>query len=70
MTLGKLLKQVRLITGITQEKLAQELNVSLSTINRWENGHTSPSRLAKMRLVEFGRKNEIDTLIKNELEKL
>jgi transcriptional regulator with XRE-family HTH domain len=31
---------------LTQEKFAVHLGVSFPTINRWENGHTTPSPLA------------------------
>lgn len=70
MTFGELLKQVRIDSGITQEQFARELNVSFSTINRWENGHTTPSRLAKMRLIEFSQQRNIDRLIVVEIEDL
>ena len=53
MTFGDVLKAVRADIGITQEQLARELSVSFSTLNRWENGHTRPSRLARIRLLEF-----------------
>jgi len=36
----------------TQEQLARELGVSFVSVNRWENGHSEPSRMAK-RLIEF-----------------
>ena len=35
---SKTLHRVRLERGFTQEKLAQELNVSRQTISHWENG--------------------------------
>lgn len=65
-----IIKKVRKQLGITQEQLARELDISFSTINRWENGHTSPSKLAKRRLIEFCRNNNVDITIISELEKL
>lgn len=53
MAFGELMKKIRSELNITQEQFARELNVSFSTLSRWENGHTVPSRLAKMRLIEF-----------------
>lgn len=70
MTFEDLIKAIRIELNITQEQLAHELNISFSTINRWENGHTSPSKLAKIRLLEFCRKKNVDENITFELEKL
>jgi transcriptional regulator with XRE-family HTH domain len=70
MPFGDLIKAIRMELNITQEQLARELNISFSTINRWENGHTSPSKLAKMRLLEFCSRNNVDANITSELEKL
>lgn len=67
---GDIIKEVRKELGITQEKLAHELDISFSTINRWENGHTSPSRLAKRRLLEFCKNNNVNIIIIAKLEKL
>lgn len=39
-------KVLRRTIGLTQEGLARELNVTFSTVNRWENGHVEPSHLA------------------------
>ncbi|NJO79193.1 MAG: helix-turn-helix transcriptional regulator [Cyanobacteria bacterium RM1_2_2] len=36
--------------GLTQEKLAAQLGVSFSTLNRWENEHSQPSPLAREKL--------------------
>ena len=38
---------------MSQEELAYALGVSFATINRWENGKTSPSRLARNHLKMF-----------------
>lgn len=67
---GDLIKEVRKELGITQEKLAHELDISFSTINRWENGHTSPSRLAKRRLLDFCKNNNANITIISKLEEL
>ena len=40
------MKALRQRLDMTQEDLAHELGVTVSTVNRWENGHTRPSRLA------------------------
>ena len=49
-------KEVRLQLEMSQEDLARELGVSFATINRWENGKTTPSRLAR---------NQFDTFCKD-----
>ena len=41
-----LIREVRTRLGLTQEKFAARLGVTLPTINRWENGRTKPSPLA------------------------
>lgn len=40
------IKQIRLDLGLTQVAFAKKLHVSFSTVNRWENGHVQPNRLA------------------------
>jgi len=32
---------------MTQEEFAHAVGVTVSTVNRWENGHIEPSRLAR-----------------------
>lgn len=44
--IGKLIRELRLLTGLTQEKFAAHLGVTYPTINRWENGRSNPSPLA------------------------
>lgn len=43
---GKLIRDLRLLTEMTQEKFAAELGVTHSSISRWERGCSKPSPLA------------------------
>jgi transcriptional regulator with XRE-family HTH domain len=38
---------------MSQQKLAEELNVSYTTVNRWENKRTIPSKLARKSFIDF-----------------
>lgn len=44
------IKALRSQLGLTQERLARLLNVTVSTVNRWEKEHASPSTLAAEKL--------------------
>lgn len=44
--IGQLVRELRQTLRLTQEKLAAQLGVTFPTINRWENGHATPSPLA------------------------
>ncbi len=48
---GKLIREMRLHLGLTQEQLALSLGVTCSSTNRWENTMVTPSPLA-MRKIE------------------
>jgi putative transcriptional regulator len=50
---GKLIRELRLALGLTQEQLAAALGVTYSTINRWENGRSKPSPLAMEKIEEI-----------------
>jgi DNA-binding transcriptional regulator YiaG len=43
---GSEIKELRMRLGLTQEEFAHALAVTFSTVNRWENGHAKPSKLA------------------------
>lgn len=49
--IGKLIRELRIEIGLTQEQFAAELGVVYPTVNRWENGRSQPSPLA-MKLIE------------------
>lgn len=53
-------KRVRKELGLSQEQLARELSISFSTINRWENGKSHPSQMAKGLFCSFCKNKNID----------
>jgi putative transcriptional regulator len=54
------IKEIRKRLNLSQEELAKKLGVSFSSVNRWENGQTKPSKLARHQLellfLEFDNK--------------
>lgn len=50
------IKDLRGRLKVSQEELAALAGCSFTTINRWENGRTKPSRLAAARLDEIERR--------------
>jgi putative transcriptional regulator len=50
---GDVIRRFRQARGLTQEELAHELGVTSSSVNRWENGHCGPTKLARRRLDEL-----------------
>ena len=48
--LASRLKQLRSSRGWAQEDLARRIDVSLSTVQRWESRDTRPTRLARKAL--------------------
>ena len=51
--IGLFFKQLRNEKGITQEKLADVLNVNSRTISRWENARTMPDFDVLIELADF-----------------
>ena len=50
------LKELRTKKGWTQEDLARDINVSLSTVQRWEKKGGEPTRLARRELKRLFRR--------------
>ena len=44
---------------MTQEEFAQELGITVSTVNRWENGHSNPSKLARATLERMASRHGV-----------
>ncbi|QSJ16121.1 helix-turn-helix transcriptional regulator [Nostoc sp. UHCC 0702] len=44
--IGLFIQDIRFLMGLTQEEFAGIIGVTFPTVNRWENGHTKPSKLA------------------------
>lgn len=66
MELDKELKRLRKEKGVTQERLAEELYVSIQTINKWENGKCLPDALNLLNIAQF-YEISLDQLMKNEV---
>jgi len=48
-----ILKQLRTKLELSQEDLATKLGVAFSTLNRWENGRSTPRGKAKQAIADF-----------------
>jgi DNA-binding transcriptional regulator YiaG len=67
--IDEILKRIRAELKISQETFARELNVSFTTLNRWGNNRSKPSRLAMLQIKEYatnhGVSDEIATALKD-----
>ena len=54
-----LIKQIREYLNMSQTELAEQLNVTFATVNRWENGRTVPNKLAQTKLYEICKENDV-----------
>ena len=53
------IREIRRKLGMTQEEFAHAINVTVSTVNRWENMHAVPSRLACRGIADLARAHGI-----------
>ncbi len=60
----KAILRLRAKLNISQEELGKLLGASFTSVNRWENGHYEPTKLAKMKLQELFKKYDIEVDIK------
>lgn len=54
-----LIKRIRSHLNMSQAELADHLNVTFTTVNRWENGHSIPNKLAQTQLYELCKKHAV-----------
>ena len=59
MSLGESIKIMRQKAFYTQEALAKEINVAVSTVNRWESGKSKPNLTAMKAIKEFCERNKV-----------
>ena len=57
--MDSLIKSIRSCLGISQAELAEWMNVTFATVNRWENGKTVPNRLAQSKLHEICKEHSV-----------
>jgi putative transcriptional regulator len=50
-----LIRTLRQQLGMTQEEFAHQIAVTVSTVNRWENSHAEPSKLAWKAIKDLAR---------------
>lgn len=60
MDIGNAIKHIRIKSLLSQADFAKELDVSFSTVNRWENGKAVPNFKALKKIKNFCARNEID----------
>lgn len=54
------IKRIRQSSFLSQEAFARELNVSFSSVNRWESGKSKPNLNAMKNIKEFCATHKID----------
>ena len=50
------IRELRLSLNLTQENFAHEIGVTFATVNRWENGRTTPNKVAQKVLQQMERR--------------
>ena len=57
---GNAVRALRQKLRMTQEEFAHEIAVTVSTVNRWENSHAEPSKLAWKAINELARRRGVN----------
>lgn len=67
MEIGKKLKDARMHSGFTQERVAEEIGVSRQTISNWENEKSYPDIVSVIRLSDL-YSISLDELLKGDIK--
>lgn len=60
MTYSEEIKKIRQKCFLSQEAFGRELEVSFSSVNRWETGKSKPNMIAMKKIKEFCETQELD----------
>lgn len=60
MSFSEELRNIRQHCFLSQEAFARELNVSFSSVNRWEGGRSKPNMVAMKNIKSFCESHNID----------
>lgn len=60
MTYSEEIKKIRQKCFLSQEAFARELDVSFSSINRWEGGKSKPNMSTMKKIMEFCEAHNLD----------
>ena len=55
----EIIKEIRTYLNLSQSEFAEVLNVTFATVNRWENGHSEPNKLAQSKMYEFCKEKSV-----------
>lgn len=70
MEISDLIKLIRTELSMSQTAFAEKMHVHFSTVNRWENGHAQPNRLATIMMIDLCEKEAVSRELINALEKI
>lgn len=54
-----IINQIRTHLNMSQTEFAEQINVSFATVNRWENGHAVPNKLAQSKMYDLCMKKSV-----------
>ena len=60
MTFADSIIQLRSELRVSQKELAEQLNISVATVNRWENGRTMPNKMTVFVIRKYCEEHGLD----------